>query len=390
MTPHLVTDVAACTTGLESRCGPDSASAYCMSVLEDVLHALKAESVFLFAVGEAADIELLAAAGSRSAPSPLVSSLAAAARRTRRPETGGGQESEEALAALPVILDGEVVAVVVVAWSEIADGPMASCIRFLGPRLVPLALSVDRLRIAAALESRTSQLTALQRQLDAYAVDFRSTYSAEREKSQQLAVALAALEETYRATVHGLAVAVEAKDECTGGHLQRVRDYGMTLTAIVAPEHADDLQFEYGFLLHDIGKLAVPDLVLMKPEALDDAEWAMMREHPEAGHSILEDIPFLSGAREIVRSHHERWDGRGYPEGLAGAEIPLGAQIFPLCDAFDAMMSDRPYRKALTIDEALSEIRRGSGSQFWPQAVEAFLDLSPATLIEIRLASNGS
>jgi ribonuclease P protein subunit RPR2 len=276
--------------------------------------------------------------------------------------------------AVPVVLDGSIVAVVVVLDLD-GQPSLEACLERLRQTLTPIALAVDRLRMQTALEGRGEEIAALRRQLDAYAVDFRSTYLAERHSSGELAAALAELEETYKATVNGLAVAVEAKDECTGGHLQRVSRYGMMLTNLVAPEHASDPQFEYGFLLHDIGKLTVPDFVLTKAGSLTESEWELIRQHPESGRSILEGIPFLKGACEIVHAHHERWDGKGYPRGLAREEIPLGAQIFPLCDAFDAMTSDRPYRKALSIEEALGEVRQGAGTQFWPDAVEAFLSL---------------
>ena len=285
--------------------------------------------------------------------------------------------------AVPVFLD-DIVALLVVLGIDTHEQALPTCMDRLEPMLAPIALSVDRMRMQAALEDRGVEIGALRSQLDAYAVDFRSTYLAERNRSAELAAALGELEATYKATVRGLAIAVEAKDECTGGHLQRVTRYGMMLTGLVAPEHASDPQFEYGFLLHDIGKLTVPDVVLTKPGSLTESEWELIRQHPESGRSILEDIPFLSGAREIVHSHHERWDGNGYPRGLARDEIPLGAQIFPLCDAFDAMTSDRPYRKALPIEEALVELSGGRGTQFWPTAVEAFLALPLDALQDIR------
>ncbi|HTX00781.1 MAG TPA: HD-GYP domain-containing protein [Acidimicrobiales bacterium] len=254
----------------------------------------------------------------------------------------------------------------------------------LEPSRLTLGLLADRLRSFLALEQRGEEITALRQQLDVYAVDFRSTYLAEQSRARQLADALSELEHTYRATVRGLAIAVEAKDECTGGHIHRVCRYGMMLTRLVAPEHADDPQFEYGFLLHDIGKLTVPDEILRKPGSLDELEWVMMRSHPDSGYSILEDIPFLGEARKIVHAHHERWDGNGYPRRLAEEEIPLGAQIFPICDAFDAMTSDRPYRAAMGIGDALSELRRGAGKQFRPDAVEAFLSLPLDELDAVR------
>ncbi|MGH9091070.1 MAG: HD-GYP domain-containing protein [Acidimicrobiales bacterium] len=291
--------------------------------------------------------------------------------------------------SMPVRLDGDAVAVIVLAELESCELSLEACSARLVPILLPVALSVDRLRIQAALEERGGEIAALRQQLDAYAVDFRSTYLAERDRSQQLAEALSELEKTYKATVQGLAVAVEAKDECTGGHLQRVSCYGMMLTAVVAPDHASDPQFEYGFLLHDIGKLTIPDIVLTKAGPLTESEWVLIREHPESGRRILDGIPFLAGAREIIHAHHEHWDGSGYPLGLKGDEIPLGAKIFPLCDAFDAMTSERPYRSASSIEEARSEVRRCRGTQFWHEAVDAFLSLPTEDLASIRADSQG-
>jgi HD-GYP domain-containing protein (c-di-GMP phosphodiesterase class II) len=286
--------------------------------------------------------------------------------------------------AIPAALEGNVVALLAVEHPS----PQATSIAGPGqPLLLAIALAVDRIRIHSAFDQRAEEIAALSRQLDAYAVDFRSTYAAERERSRELGEALSELASTYRATVRGLAIAVEAKDECTGGHLQRVSRYGMMVTKLVAPEHEADPQFEYGFLLHDIGKLTVPDFILTKAGPLTPDEWEQVRLHPESGRTILEDIPFLVGARDIVHAHHERWDGKGYPRGLAGGEIPLGAQIFPVCDAFDAMTSDRPYRAAMSTESAFGELRRGSGSQFRPEAVDAFLSLPVDELDSIRVAS---
>jgi ribonuclease P protein subunit RPR2 len=307
----------------------------------------------------------------------------------------GSQGGDRPLAcvACPIGLDGDIVAVLAIAGPTAGAGEEPQTLdwylaKTLETRL-PLGLSVARLRIKGALDHRGDEITALRRQLDAYAVDLRWSFHAEKDRSQELAQALAELEETYRATVHTLAVAVEAKDECTGGHLQRVSRYGMMLTRLVAPEHWNDPQFEYGFLLHDIGKLTVPDYVLAKPEPLNDAEWDLMRAHPAAGHSILQGVPFLAVAREIVYCHHERVDGTGYPRGLREDEIPLGAKIFPLCDAFDAMTCERPYREALSIEAARLEIAEGAGTQFWRPAVEAFLSLPVDTLELVRATVEG-
>lgn len=234
------------------------------------------------------------------------------------------------------------------------------------------------------IQNREEELRRTERQLEAYALDIRSTYQAERERANQLQLALDELETTYLSTVKGFAVAVEAKDAYTAGHIARVTKYGLKIMEVVAPHEANDAQYEYGFLLHDIGKLVVPDAVLGKKGPLTEDEWTVMRLHSETGYRILEGIPFLTGAREIVYAHHERWDGTGYPRGLKALEIPLGALVFPLADTFDAMTSDRPYRKGTSTHQALQEIGAFSGTQFWPEAVRAFLSLPQEELEAIR------
>ena len=181
-----------------------------------------------------------------------------------------------------------------------------------------------------------------------------------------------ALALSYGVTVEALATAIEAKDHCTGGHIERVRRLGLLLASTIVPHEAKDPQMAYGFLLHDIGKLAVPDAILRAPGRLSDEEWALMRRHPEEGVRMLADIPFLDRALDIVRDHHERWDGGGYPEGLRGEEIPLWARIFSVVDALDAMTAERPYRPARSFAEALAEIERHAGTQFDPAVVDAF------------------
>jgi HD-GYP domain-containing protein (c-di-GMP phosphodiesterase class II) len=130
-----------------------------------------------------------------------------------------------------------------------------------------------------------------------------------------------------------------------------------------------------GSLLHDVGKIGVSDTILLKPGKLDPEEWELMRRHPEIGYNMLRQVKFLQGAANLVLAHHERWDGKGYPKGLAGDEIPLGSRIFSVVDTFDSMTSDRPYRRALTTIEALNEILKHSSTQFDPLVVEAFLDI---------------
>ena len=232
-------------------------------------------------------------------------------------------------------------------------------------------------------------IAALRRGIDASAVD--CTDVADLNRSRQLAAALVELEETYMANESGLydvsapvSEAVAKREVSDGRQLRRVCRYATMLTAVVAPEHIGDRQFEYGFLLHDVGMLSVPESVMMNPGSLTDPEWELMKGHPEFGQSLLAAIPFLEDARHIVHAHHERWDGKGYPRGLAGNDIPIGARILALCDSFNAMTQDRPYRNASSIADARREIYRGSGGQFWPSAVDSFLGLGLSELENVR------
>ena len=232
-------------------------------------------------------------------------------------------------------------------------------------------------------------IAALRRGIDASAVD--CTDAGDLNHSRELAAALVELEETYMANESGLcevsttvSEAVAKREENDGRQLRRVCRYATMLTAVVAPEHIDDRQFEYGFLLHDVGMLWVPESVIVNPGSLTDPEWALMKGHPEFGRSLLGPIPFLEDARHIVHAHHERWDGKGYPRGLAGNDIPVGARILALCDSFNAMTQKRPYRNASSIADARREIYRGSGGQFWPTAVDAFLGLGFSELESVR------
>jgi ribonuclease P protein subunit RPR2 len=187
-----------------------------------------------------------------------------------------------------------------------------------------------------------------------------------------------ALVTSYGVTVEALATAIEAKDQTTGGHIERVRRLGLLLAGEIVPRDTRDPQLAYGFLLHDIGKLAVPDAILRAPGRLSDDEWTLMRRHPEEGVRMLSHVPFLDRALDVVRHHHERWDGGGYPDGLEAEQIPLWARIFSVVDALDAITAERPYRAARSYASALEEIRRHSGRQFDPAAVAALEALDPA------------
>ena len=180
----------------------------------------------------------------------------------------------------------------------------------------------------------------------------------------------ALLEESYLATVTSLASALESRDIRTGAHSQRVQRYAAELLDLVDPGGVDrDPGLQYGFLLHDIGKLAIPDVILQKPGPLTRTERSRMQTHTVLG--------VHGKGLKIVRSHHERWDGRGYPDRLRGADVPLGARIFAVADALDAMTSDRPYRRAQTWDAARDEVVAQAGKQFDPEVVEAFREREP-------------
>ena len=144
---------------------------------------------------------------------------------------------------------------------------------------------------------------------------------------------------------------------------------------VVDPVLAQDPQVVFGFLLHDVGKIGVPDSVLLKPSELTEDERVIMRRHPEIGAALLTEAGFTEVARGIVLTHHERWDGTGYPHGLSGTEVPLCSRLFAVADALDAMTNDRPYRRGIPLDQALEELRRNSGSQFDPMAVDALFAL---------------
>jgi putative nucleotidyltransferase with HDIG domain len=221
----------------------------------------------------------------------------------------------------------------------------------------------ERLRDRLAVAEREAADSA--RQLELYAADLRETFKSERERTQQLT-------RSYMATVRALSNAVEARDAYTGKHAERVARYAIEIGRELGLSRADAPEIEFGFLLHDIGKLAVPDSILFKPGPLTDDERQLMSRHTIVGAEIMRDIEFLAEASKVVRSHHERWDGRGYPDGLAGEEIPQTARVFAVADVFDALTTNRPYRGALSFEEAHAMIIDESGRHFDPAVVAAF------------------
>jgi response regulator RpfG family c-di-GMP phosphodiesterase len=204
------------------------------------------------------------------------------------------------------------------------------------------------------------------------------------ETTRELEVAVGHLEDTYRSTLEALGSAIDSRDVGTHAHSRRVRGYSLVLARAHGVPEARLRDLEHGVLLHDIGKIGIPDAILLKPGPLTPAEWTIMRRHPEIGRQVIEKISFLRGAVPIVYHHHERWDGTGYPSALCGEAIPLGARIFAVADALDAMTFDRPYSRAISLEAARDEIRRCAGTHFDPAVVDTFLGIPLERLAAIR------
>jgi ribonuclease P protein subunit RPR2 len=208
-------------------------------------------------------------------------------------------------------------------------------------------------------------------QLLVYARDLGGIANGERAQRELL-------QQAYRQTATALADAVGARDRGTGLHAQRVQQYALNLAEAIDPTLLDDPSLEYGFLLHDVGKIGVSDQILLKPGPLSQEERQSVQSHPTIGAQILGHVEILRGAGlDVVRNHHERWDGAGYPDRLLAHAIPLSARIFALADTLDAMTSDRPYRDALGWNDAVEEIMAQSGRQFDPEVVQAFAAHEP-------------
>jgi HD-GYP domain-containing protein (c-di-GMP phosphodiesterase class II) len=241
-----------------------------------------------------------------------------------------------------------------------------------------LELGDEVVRLRRELAAQERAMRAREEEFGLYIAQLRASLRRERAHADELS-------RSYVAAVRALTNAVEARDAYTGKHAERVAAYALELAKVMDPDMAYDPQLEFGFLLHDVGKVAVPDAILHKPAALTTTEVEVMRQHPVLGCEIVSHIGFLKGsAVEVVLHHHERWDGGGYPDHLAGDDIPWPARVFAVADSLDAITTDRPYRRAGTIKDARREIARGSGTQFDPTAVEALKEISDDVLERIR------
>jgi response regulator RpfG family c-di-GMP phosphodiesterase len=242
------------------------------------------------------------------------------------------------------------------------------------PKVTELVRAIERALAKRRLElARRRYRTSLERRV--------------REKTEALSRALRDVEAAYASTLYALVAALDAREHETSDHSERVVRYTLGIADRMGVPAALRPDLARGALLHDIGKIGVPDAILLKPGKLTADEWEEMRRHPQTGFKMLESIPFLAVPSEIVLAHQERWDGGGYPRGLVGEAIPLGARIFAIGDTLDAITSDRPYRKGSPIEDAREEIRRFRGIQFDPRCVDAFLSLEPKLLESLRFPS---
>jgi putative nucleotidyltransferase with HDIG domain len=196
------------------------------------------------------------------------------------------------------------------------------------------------------------------------------------EQTEQLRRTMNELEDAYHNTLTALVKALDAREKEVGSHSERVMNYATLMGEKLGIRGIELEQLSKGSLLHDIGKIGITDNILLKPGQLNDVEWLDMRKHPQIGYAILSEIGFLKGPAEIILSHHERYDGTGYPKNLKGEQIPIGSRIFVLIDTLDAMTSDRPYRKALPFDAVISEVIKFRGTQFDPALADLFLSIS--------------
>ncbi len=231
-----------------------------------------------------------------------------------------------------------------------------------GVAVLSLPLLVSRYSMKQMLDKTRDNVFRLERSNE----QLQHSYIEIRAMSEEL-------QSAYTGTLESLVAALDVRDQETRGHSVRVAIHSIDIARLLGIVTDDELSTIYrGALMHDVGKIGVPDAILLKPAKLTDEEWEFMRRHPAMGYRILAQVPYLRPTARIVLAHHERWDGAGYPRRLKGEDIPLGARIFAICDTYDAIISDRPYRRGQSPDAALEEILRCGGTQFDPKVVEAF------------------
>ena len=247
---------------------------------------------------------------------------------------------------------------------------------------------VKPIQLDALLASvqRALDVKRLEAELEKYRHNLEEMVEA---RTRQLQAAMRRIELTYDETLEALGAALDLRDTETAGHSERVRRYCLEIAAVVGCSNEELKQISRGAYLHDIGKIGIPDSILLKEGKLLSEEMAVMQTHVRIGYDLVCRIAFLAPAAAIVLTHQERYDGTGYPQGLMGSEIPIGARVFAVADTLDAMTSDRPYRRARPMAAARAEIQRESGRQFDPEIVRVFLSLPDQTWENIRMEVAG-
>jgi putative two-component system response regulator len=244
-----------------------------------------------------------------------------------------------------------------------------SCIHFGAEDYITKPFNLDRVLLTVKNNLEKRRLVLENREYQA------NLEQKVREQTEVIRTVMGDINLAYEHTLAALIRALDAREKEVGSHSERVMAYALLLAEAAHIDERGRSILSRGALLHDIGKIGVSDNILLKPGKLDDAEWEMMRKHPQVGYEILTGIRYFAGAAELVLSHHERYDGAGYPNGLRGEAIPISARVFALVDTLDAMTSDRPYRKALSFQEVVDEVVRCSGRQFDPKLVDVFLTI---------------
>jgi ribonuclease P protein subunit RPR2 len=241
-------------------------------------------------------------------------------------------------------------------------------------------LTAELERMRAELDRREREAVAREEQLQRYAADVNETFKQEKRRRQEL-------QQSYITTIRALSNAVEARDRYTGKHAERVAEYGKVIAAqMPGVDLARKPEIEFGFLLHDVGKIAVPDAILYKEGRLTPQERLVMEQHPITGAEIVAEIGFLGEAVAVIRHHHERFDGTGYPDRLAGEAIPLVARVFAVADVLDALTTDRPYRQGSTMAVAREMILSESGRHFDPAVIAVYKEIPDAMFVQIGAA----
>ena len=287
-------------------------------------------------------------------------------------------------------LTDEVPVIVITSFSDIDVAVDAIRLGAYDYIVKPFNISQVTISVRRALERRRLLLENVQykKSLEAKVVEKTIDLIRKNKKLEQQATLLEDLlrdlRESYEATLDAMVSAIESRDYETKHHCRRVQAYAVLLAERCGVSAEDLMEISYGALLHDVGKIGVPDSILLKPGKLTEEEWETMRNHTLIGYKMISRIKFLKGAADIVLYHHERWDGAGYPYGIAAEDIPLGARIFSIADTYDAITSKRVYKEAVPMDLARKEIERCSGEQFDPEVVKVFMTVTDEDLIETR------